>query len=95
MYCLLMRALIEFEKYQKMLIKHGYDIYKKAELIDLLQDEQLSAILYASRNFIKSMGEFIVEPNKNNLIFAVIEMRIDLWKLKGKLEVNDIYGASK
>ncbi len=92
---LLMRALIEFEKYQKMLIKHGYDISNKEELIDLLQDEQLSAILYASRGFIKSMGKFIVEPNKDNIISAVIEMRKDLWKLKGKLEANDIYGEGK
>ena len=36
---LLMRALIEFEKYKKMLIKHGYDISRKEELINLLQDE--------------------------------------------------------
>jgi len=92
---LLMRALIEFEKYQKMLTKHGYDISRKEELIDLLQDEQLSAILYASRGFIKSMGKFIVEPNKENLITAVIEMRKDLWRLKGKLDANDIYGEIK
>ncbi len=90
-----MKALIEFEKYQKMLIKHGYDISNKEELIDLLQDEQLSAVLYASKGFIKSIGKFIVEPNKDNIISAVIEMRKDLWRLKGKLEANDIYEEGK
>ena len=92
---LLMRALIEFEKYQKMLIKHGYDISRKEELIDLLQDEQFSAILYASRGFIKSMGKFIGEPNKDNLITVVIEMRKDIWRLRGKQDANEIYGESK
>ncbi|MFH1613660.1 MAG: hypothetical protein ABIG61_01055 [Planctomycetota bacterium] len=89
---LLMKALVEFKKYQKMLINHGYDISNREDLIDLLRDEQLSAILYASKGFIKSMGEFIIKPNKDNLISTVIEMRKDLWRLKGKLGASDIFG---
>ena len=33
---LLMKALVEFEKYQKRLIKHLYDISHKDDLLDLL-----------------------------------------------------------
>lgn len=87
---LLMKALIEFDKYKDMLIKHGYVISNKEDLIDLLKDEQLSAVLYASKSFIKSMGSFINNPNKNNLVDAVIEMRKDLWKLKGVLAPEDL-----
>jgi hypothetical protein len=87
---LLMKALIEFDKYKDMLIKHGYVISNKEDLIDLLKDEQLSAVLYASKNFIKSLGSFINNPNKNNLVDAVIEMRKDLWKLKGVLALEDL-----
>jgi hypothetical protein len=87
---LLMKALIEFEKYKGMLIKHGYDIANKNDLIDLLKDEQLSAVLYASKGFIKSLGSFINNPNKNTLVDAVIEMRRDLWRLKGALTPEDL-----
>ena len=87
---LLMKALIEFDKYRDMLIKHGYAISNKDDLIDLLKDEQLSAVLYASKAFIKSLGSFINNPNKNNLVDAVIEMRKDLWKLKGVLVPEDL-----
>ena len=89
---LLMRSLLEFGKYQKMLINHGYvDIKSKEDLVDLLQDEQMSSILYASRGFIKVFGKFINTPNKSNLVSAVIEMRKDLWRLRGKLDINDIF----
>jgi len=87
---LLMKALIEFEKYKGMLVKHGYDISSKNDLIDLLKDEQLSAVLYASKGFIKSLGSFINNPNKNTLVYAVIEMRRDLWRLKGALTSEDL-----
>lgn len=87
---LLMKALIEFDKCRDMLIKHGYVISDKDDLIDLLKDEQLSAVLYASKNFIKSLGSFINNPNKNNLVDAVIEMRKDLWRLKGILAPEDL-----
>lgn len=87
---LLMKALIEFDKYRDMLIKHGYVIANKDDLIDLLKDEQLSAVLYASKNFVKSLGSFINNPNKNNLVDAVIEMRKDLWRLKGVLAPEDL-----
>jgi len=87
---LLMKALIEFDKYKDMLIKHGYVISNKEDLIDLLKDEQLSAVLYASKNFIKSLGSFINNPNKNSLVDAVIEMRKDLWRLKGVLAPEDL-----
>ena len=87
-----MRSLLEFEKYHKMLINHGYvDIKNKEDLIDLLQDEQMSSILYASKGFIKALGKFINKPNKGNLVSAVIEMRKDLWRLRGKLDINDIF----
>lgn len=87
---LLMRALLEFDKYKDMLIRHGYSISSKEDLIDLLKDEQLSAMLYASKNSIKKMGDFINNPNKNTIIKAVIEMRKDLWKLKGTLMPEDL-----
>ena len=87
---LLMKALIEFDKYKDMLIKHGYVISNKGDLIDLLKDEQLSAVLYASKSFIKTLGSFINNPNKNTLVDAVIEMRKDLWRLKGVLVPGDI-----
>ena len=87
---LLMKALIEFEKYKGMLVKHGYDISNKNDLVDLLKDEQLSAVLYASKGFIKSLGSFINNPNKNTLVDAVIEMRRDLWRLKGALTSEDL-----
>lgn len=67
-----MKALIEFEKYRGMLVKHGYDISNKNDLIDLMKDEQLSAVLYASKGFIKSLGSFINNPNKNTLVDTVI-----------------------
>jgi hypothetical protein len=87
---LLMRALLEFDKYKDMLIRHGYSISNKEDLVDLLKDEQLSAMLYASKNSIKTMGYFINDPNKNTLIKAVIEMRKDLWRLKGTLMPEDL-----
>ena len=87
---LLMRALLEFDKYKDMLIRHGYSISSKEDLIDLMKDEQLSAMLYASKNSIKAMGDFINNPNKNTLIKSVIEMRKDLWKLKGTLLPEDL-----
>ncbi len=87
---LLMRALLEFDKYKDMLIRHGYSISNKDDLINLLKDEQLSAMLYASKSSIKVMGSFINEPSKTTLISAVIEMRKDLWKLKGTLIPEDL-----
>lgn len=87
---LLMKALIEFDKYKDMLIKHGYVISNKEDLIDLLKDEQLSAVLYASKSFIKSLGGFINNSNKNSLVDAIIEMRKDLWRLKGVLAPEDL-----
>jgi len=87
---LLMKAFIEFEKYKGMLVKHGYEISNKNDLVDLLKDEQLSAVLYASKGFIKSLGSFINNPNKNTLVDAVIEMRRDLWRLKGALTPEDL-----
>ena len=87
---LLMKALVEFDKYRDMLIKHGYVISNKDDLIDLLKDEQLSSVLYASKNLIKSLGMFINNPNKTTLVDAVIEMRKDLWRLKGILAPEDL-----
>lgn len=87
---LLMKALLDFDKYKPFLIKHNYDISGKEDLIDLLKDEQLNSMLYASSNFIKAMKKFIINPNKDTLVLTAIEMRKNLWRLKGKINLDDI-----
>ena len=87
---LLMKALLDFDKYKSSLIKYNYDISDKAELIDLLKDEQLSSMLYASSDFIKSLKKFITNPTKDTLVLTAIEMRKDLWRLRGRINIDDI-----
>jgi len=51
----------------------------------------MKALLYAStKSSIKALGSFINDSNKNTLVNAVIEMRKDLWKLKGTLISEDL-----
>lgn len=85
-----MKALLDFDKYKSYLIKHNYDISNKTDLIDILKDEQLSSMLYASSGFIKAMKKFILNPNKDALVLTTIEMRKDLWRLKGRINIDDI-----
>jgi hypothetical protein len=87
---LLMRAYLDFNRYRGELQKYGYSIKSISDLTALLRDEHISAFLYASDDFIRSLGDFIRTPSEMSLVKAALSMRKDLWGVKTRLSLSDI-----
>jgi hypothetical protein len=82
---ILMRACLDFDRYQGELQKSGYSMRGIHDLTALLHDEHISAFLYASDDFLTAFQEFIQSPSEKGLVKVALSMRKDLWGVKTRL----------
>jgi len=87
---LLMHGCLDFDRSCGELQKHGYAIQSIDDLIALLRAEQINAFLYASDDFIRSLGDFLRDHNDTNLVKTALTIRKDLWGVKSRLSQVDV-----
>jgi hypothetical protein len=87
---MLMHGRLDFERSRCELLKYGYSIHTTEDLTALLRAEHINAFLFASDDFIRSLGEFIQTPSEANLVQTALCIRKDLWGVKTRLSLLDI-----
>ncbi|WP_291907236.1 hypothetical protein [Chitinophaga sp. CB10] len=90
---LLANAMLDFDKHQKELKKHGRDFTAKAQLLDELIIERDNMILFASDKVILSLSAYIRNPTREGYYELAISMRKDLYGLKTRLTFSEIVGV--
>jgi hypothetical protein len=78
---LLANALLDFDKHQPDLKKHGRDFTTRSQLIDELKVERNNTLLFASDQVIKALSVFLTAPSEVNYYKLAIAMRKDLYGL--------------
>ncbi|MCL5770668.1 MAG: hypothetical protein M1479_00120 [Actinobacteria bacterium] len=61
------------------------DLKNVEDFKEEIKIEMLNSVLYASDDVIKSMAEFVENPDYNNYIKSATAMRQDLWNRKTKI----------
>jgi hypothetical protein len=88
--CLLYMDVYFEPKNIKYLSSRQSDIDNAQDVIEYLKAEYHEMLLYASKDVILSVKEFINNPTRENFLKTVLSMRQDLWVKKKDLELNSI-----
>ena len=74
----------------KYLSSRTPDIDDTKDILEYLKMEYHEMILYASKDVIFSVKEFIENPVRDNFLKTILTMRQDLSAKKNDLDLNDI-----
>ncbi len=88
--CLLYMDVFFEPKNIKYLSSRQQDIDNPQDVLEYLKAEYHEMLLYASKNVILSVKEFINTPTRENFLKTVLSMRQDLWVKKNDLELASI-----
>ena len=88
--CLLYMNVYFEPKNIKYLSSRQPDINTASDVIGYLKAEYHEMLLYASKEVIFSLKEFIKNPNRDNFLNAVLSMRKDLWIKHSDLSLSDV-----
>jgi len=93
--CLLYMDVFFEPKNIKYLSSRQSDIDNAQEVIECLKAEYHEMLVYASKDVILSVKAFIENPNRENFLKTVLNMRQDLWVKKNDLSIEDVSIAFK
>src|SRR3989344_8075155 len=74
----------------KYLSSRHPDIHKMDDVIEYLKSEYHEMILYASKEVVISVKQFIEKPNRKKFLAVILAMRKDLWIKKQDLNIKEI-----
>jgi hypothetical protein len=93
--CLLYMDVFFEPKNIKYLSSRQSDIDNAQDVIEYLKAEYHEMLVYASKDVILSVKAFIENPNRENFLKTVLNMRQDLWVKKNDLSIEDVSIAFK
>ena len=88
--CLLYMDVFFEPKNIKYLSSRQTDIDNAQDVIEYLKAEYHEMLLYASKEVILTVKNFIEEPTRKNFLKTILAMRKDLWIKKSDLSINEI-----
>lgn len=74
----------------KYLSSRQPDIDNAQDVLEYLKAEYHEMLLYASKDVIFSVKDFIDGPTREKFLKVILDMRKDLWTRKDDLEINKI-----
>ena len=88
--CLLfMDVFFEPENIKYLSSRHP-DINNAEDVLEYLKAEYHEMLLYASKEVILSVKNFIDEPSREKFLLSILNMRKDLWVNKFDLKIDEI-----
>lgn len=88
--CLLYMDVFFEPKNIKYLSSRQPDIDSAEDVLEYLKAEYHEMLLYASKEVILSVKNFIDEPSREKFLLSILNMRKDLWVNKFDLKIDEI-----
>lgn len=88
--CLLYMDVFFEPKNIKYLSSRQPDINNAKDVLEYLKAEYHEMLLYASRDVILAVKNFIERPTRNSFMETVLKMRQDLWVKKPDLDLKNV-----
>lgn len=74
----------------KFLSSRQPDISSQNDVIEYLKAEYHEMLLYSPKNVLLAIKKFLNNPNRENFLLTILEMRQDLWIKDKDLSVDEI-----
>ena len=90
-----MQCALNYEDRHYFQLNENRKLKDENDYLHQLKLYYYNSLLYSSENVLKSIKNFISQPNDKNFILAALSMRNEIWERKNKLTYEQISLSQK